>query len=77
MENNTSEKFDDPAKTFLKPQNQEDQEFHTTVLHSICAKSVKDPTDLRGFQFNIAIWSQFTSDCSWASFWLSKDHEWL
>ena len=30
---------------------------------------------LQSFPLNVAIWSQFTSDCSWASSWLSKDYE--
>ena len=35
----------------------------------------EEPTDLRDFPFNIRIWSQFASDCLWASSWLSNDHE--
>ena len=65
---------DDPAKSF-QPQNQEEQEFYTIVLHSICATCRKDPADARDFPFNIAVWSQFTSNCLWSSLWLSKDHE--
>ena len=49
--------------------------FYTMVLHSICAKFGKDPTDLRDLPLNFATRSQFTSDCLWASFWLSKDQE--
>ena len=62
--------FDHPARS-LKPQNQEEQEFYTMVLHSICATCRKDPADLRHFLFNIAILSQFTSDC-FVGFFLAK-----
>ena len=67
-------KFDDPTKSF-EPQHQKEQEFFTMVLHSIWTKFWKDPTGLRYFPLKRAVWSQFTSGCSWASFWLSKDDE--
>ena len=35
----------------------------------------KDPKLLQYFPLNVAIWSQFTSDCLWASFWLTQGHE--
>ena len=44
------------------------------VLHSICEKLGKDPQTFVFF-LSIVIWNQFTSDCLWASFCLSKDHE--
>ena len=62
--------FDDPAKS-LKPHNQEEQEFYTMVLHSICATCRKEPADLRHFLFNMSIISQFTSDC-FVDFFLAK-----
>ena len=44
-----------------------------------CTASVqnvgKDPAYLRDLPFTFAIWSQFTSDCLWASMCLSKVHE--
>ena len=35
----------------------------------------RNPTNLQESLLNVAIWSQFTSDCLWASSWLTKDHE--
>ena len=42
------------------------------VLRSICAQLVKDATNFSFFSLRVAIWSQFASDCLWASCWLSK-----
>ena len=67
-------KLDDLAKTF-KPQSEEEHEFYYQVLDSVCARFGKDPNNLQDFPLNVAIWSQFTSDCLWASSWLTKDHE--
>ena len=41
-------KFDDPATSF-QPENQEEQEFHTMVLHSICAQFREGPHILSRF----------------------------
>ena len=64
-------RFDDPATSF-QPQNLEEQEFCAMVLHSICAECGKEPAELCDFPSNLAIWSQFTSDCLWASFWAKQ-----
>ena len=74
MEKDTSEKIDDPAQIF-KLQNHQERERYTMVWHSICGRIWERPTDLRNCPINIAIWSQFASDCLWALFWPSKDHE--
>ena len=57
----------------IKPQSEEEHEFYNQVLNSICARFGKDLANLQDFLLNVAIWSQFTSDCLWASSWLSKD----
>ena len=51
MENNTSEKFDDPAKSFSASETAGPGIPHDGVAQHL---------------FNIAICSQFTSDCSWS-----------
>ena len=49
--------FDDPAKRF-QPQNREEQEFYTMLLHSIFANLGNNPADLRDLFFDIAPWSR-------------------
>ena len=68
-------KFDDTAKNF-KPQSEEEHEFYNQVLNSLCAQDlVKYPTSLQEFPLNVAMWSQVTIECLWASFWLTEGHE--
>ena len=45
------------------------------VLNKICAKFGKYHNNIQDYTLKETIWSQFTSDCSRASFWLSKVHE--
>ena len=48
----------------------------TTSTWWCCTASVlnlgKTPQTLRHFLFSVAVWNQFTSDCSGASFWLQQ-----
>ena len=46
------------------PQNEEEHEFHIQVLNSMCGRFAIDPTNLQDFQLNVAIWSQFMSECT-------------
>ena len=67
-------RFDDPANKFslrIRRNRNSTRWYCAASVHNLG----RTPTDLRYFAFNIAIWSQFTSDCLLASFWLSKDHE--
>ena len=48
--------------------------FHSGI-ERICPKFRTCLDSLQISVLNIATWSQFTSDCFWASFWLSKDDE--
>ena len=66
--------MDDPAKTF-KPQSEEEHAFYNQVVNRECARFGEHPTNIQDFLLNVAIWSQFTSDCLWDSSWLTKDHE--
>ena len=45
-------RFDDAARSF-QPQNQEQQDFYTMVMHSFCAQLGEEPTHLRDFPFNV------------------------
>ena len=47
----------------------------SSMIQRKVAQQLEDPADLCDFPLGISIWSQFTSDCLWAWFWLSKDHE--
>ena len=47
----------------------------TIKCRSLCARCGERPTNLYNSPLNVAIWSQITSDCSWASSWLTKDHD--
>ena len=67
-------KFDDYAKKF-KPQSEGEDSFYNQVLNSTCARFGEDPNNIQNFPLNVAIWSQVTRDCLWASSWLTKDHE--
>ena len=69
-----NKKFDNPAKNF-KPQSEEEHEIFNQVLNSICANFGTSLTSLLNFLVNVAIWSQRTSDCLWASSWFTKDRE--
>ena len=53
---------------------EEEHEFVNQLLNSTCAKFGEYHTNLQAFLLNVATWSQFTSDCLWASSWLTKDH---
>ena len=65
---------DDLAKN-VKPQSEEEHDFKNQILESVCALFGKDLTNLQDSLLNVAIWSQFTSDCLWTASWLTKDHE--
>ena len=67
-------KVDDLAKSF-KPRSEEEHEIHNQIKNSVCARLGNDPNMLQDFRLNVAIWSQSTSDCLWASSWLTKDRE--
>ena len=58
-------KFGDYSKNFA-PRSEEEHEFDTVVKYL---------NNLQDFPLKVAIWKQFMSDCLWASFWLSKNHE--
>ena len=62
-------KFGDLAKNF-KPLGEEEHEFYSQILSSICARFGKDPNNLQDFLLDVATWGHFTSDCLWASSWL-------
>ena len=72
MEKKYLRKFEDLAKYF-KPRSHEEHEFCNQVLDSIFARlgkylSISKISD-------VAIWSQFTSDCLWASSCFATDQE--
>ena len=67
-------KFDDPAMIF-ESQSEEEHELSNQNLDKTCARFGQDPRHLQDYPLNVAIWSQFKSDCSRPSFWLTKDHE--
>ena len=52
-----------------------EHEFHNRVLSSLCVRLGEYLINLQDFPVNVAIWSQFTSDCLWLSSWLTKDEQ--
>ena len=50
-------------------------DFFNQELDRKCARVGKYTTNIQDFLPNVAICSQFTSDCLWASSWLTKEHE--
>ena len=62
-------------QTFSSRTARRSTNFAIKYLESSCAIFGIHPSNLQDFPLNVAIWSQFTSDCLRASSWHTQDHE--
>ena len=62
-------------QTFSSRRARRSTNFAIKYLESSCARFGNHPSNLQDFPLNVAIWSQFTSDCLGASSWHTQDHE--